>query len=54
MDVFLYGNQTNDPAEYRTELLQLLEDCISYEKRIIYEIAFATKMSIRNNRCLEK
>jgi hypothetical protein len=54
MDVFLYGNQTNDPAEYRTELLQLLEDCTSYEKRIIYEIAFATKMSIRNNRCLEK
>ena len=49
MDAFLYGNQSNNPAEYRPELLQLLEDCTSYEKRIIYEIAFATKMSVRNN-----
>ena len=53
MDAFLYGNQANDSAEYRIELLNLLEDCTSYEKRIIYEIAFAAKMSIRNNKSLQ-
>jgi transcriptional regulator with XRE-family HTH domain len=53
MDVFLYGNQANNLAEYQTELLQLLEDCTSYEKRIIYEIAFAAKMSVRNNKRLQ-
>lgn len=53
VDAFLYGNQANDPAEYRADLLKLLEDCTSYEKRIIYEIAFAAKMSIRNNKRLQ-
>ena len=53
VDQLLNGNQKNDPAEYRTELVQLVEDCTSYEKRIIYEIALATKMSIRNNKRLQ-
>lgn len=52
VDHFLNGNQANDTEEYRTELVQLLEDCTSYEKRIIYEIAFAVKLSIRNNKWL--
>lgn len=50
----LSGNQVNDTVEYRTELVQLLEDCTSYEKRIIYEIAFAAKLSLRNNKWLQE
>lgn len=53
VDQLLNGNQENDRVEYRTELVQLVEDCTSYEKRIIYEIAFAAKTSIRNNKCLQ-
>ncbi len=53
VDQLLSGNQENDSMEYRPELVQLIGDCTSYEKRIIYEIAFATKMSIRNNKCLQ-
>lgn len=49
MDQLLSGNQENDTAEYKTELVQLVEDCTSYEKRVIYEIAAAAKRSIRNN-----
>lgn len=54
VDHLLSGNQVNDTAEYRTELVQLLEDCTSYEKRIIYEIAFAAKLSLRNNKWLQE
>jgi len=53
VDHLLSGNQINDPAEYRTDLVRLLEGCSSYEKRIIYEIAFATKMSLRDNKGLQ-
>ncbi len=53
VNAFLYGNQANDLSEYRTELVLLLDDCTSYEKRIIYEIAFAAKRSIRNNEWLQ-
>lgn len=53
VDHLLNGNQANDPAEYRTDLVQLIEGCTSYEKRIIYEIAVATKKSIRDNKCLQ-
>lgn len=53
VDQLLNGNQENDSVEYRPELVQLVEDCTSYEKRIIYEIAFAAKASIRNNKCLQ-
>lgn len=53
VDHLLTGNQVNDPAEYRTELAQLTEDCTSYEKRIIYEIASASKKSLRDNRWLQ-
>lgn len=53
VNAFLYGNQANDLSEYRTDLTLLIEDCTSYEKRIIYEIAFAAKMSLRENRCLQ-
>ncbi|WP_418626691.1 helix-turn-helix domain-containing protein [Anaerosinus sp.] len=52
VDQLLNGNQENDPVEYKEEMVQLIEDCTSYEKRIIYEIAVAVKISIRNNQCL--
>ena len=48
-DQLLNGNQTNDRAEYKLDLVQLIEDCTSYEKRIIYEIAIAVKSSLRQN-----
>ena len=53
VDHMLNGNQTSDPAEYRIELVQLLEGCTSYEKRIIYEIVSAVKTSLRENKWLQ-
>ena len=52
VDHLLCGNQTNDPAEYQIDLVRLVDDCTSYEKRIIYEIAFAVKTSLCDNKCL--
>jgi transcriptional regulator with XRE-family HTH domain len=52
VDYLLNGNQTNDSAEYRTALTRLIEDCTSYEKRIIYEVALATKKSLIENKWL--
>lgn len=52
VDQLLNGNQENDSVEYRPEFVQIIEDCTSYEKKIIYEIVFATETSIRNNKCL--
>lgn len=49
VDHFLCGNQTSDCKEYRTDLAVLFEDCNSCEKRILYEIALATKKSLRDN-----
>ncbi len=53
VDNLLNGNQANDATEYRTELAQLFEGCTSYEKRIIYEIASATKKSLLENKWLQ-
>ena len=50
VDHMLTGNQTNDSAEYRTEMERLLDDCTSYEKQIIYDVAFATKKSLHENK----
>lgn len=50
VDRLLDGNQTNDPAEYRIDLIRLIEDCTSTEKQIIYDIASATKRSLRDNK----
>ena len=54
MDRLLSGNQANDAAEYLTDFSRLIEDCTSYEKRIIYEIAFAAKQSLHDNKCLQR
>ena len=52
VDHLLYGNQPHDRPEYQPELYKLMQDCSSYERRIIYELAVATKGSLRNNRSL--
>ena len=49
VDQLLSCNQINDPFEYKTDLWLLLEDCSSYEKQIIYEIAVAMKQILRDN-----
>lgn len=48
MDHLLKGNLTNDYKE--VDLIRLMEGCTKYEKRIIYEIAFAAKKSLLENR----
>lgn len=53
VDYLLTSNQANDSAEYQTDLTRLKEDCSSYDKRIIYEIASATKKSLHENKCLQ-
>jgi len=52
VDALLNGNQTNDSIEYYCDLVQLINDCNNYERRIIFEIASTTKRSLRDNRCL--
>ena len=54
VDYMLNGNQINDPAEYQTDLVQLMEGCASYEKQIIYEIASAAKKSLSDNKWLQQ
>jgi hypothetical protein len=49
----LNGNQIHDKAEYRTDLLQLIEGCTSYEKRIVYKIALAAKKSLIENKSMQ-
>jgi transcriptional regulator with XRE-family HTH domain len=53
MDYLLIGNQTNDSSAYWTDLMELIEDCSSYEKQIIYDIALATKNSLHENKWLQ-
>lgn len=54
VDHMLNGNQTSDPAEYRIEVVRLLADCTSYEKRVIYEVASTVKKSLRDNQWLHR
>jgi len=53
VDNLLNGNQANDPAVYHNEIALLFEGCSSYEKRVIYEIASATKKSLIENKDLQ-
>jgi len=53
VDFLLHGNQTNDLTEYQSALSLLIIDCTSYEKQIIFEVAYATKKSLRDNNCLQ-
>ena len=54
VDHILYGNQPHDRSEYQPEFQKLMDDCSSYERRVIYELAIATKTSLRNNQSLFK
>jgi len=54
IDQLLINNQAHDPVELRKELVHLFEDCSSYEKQIIYDVALATKRSLLENRWLQK
>jgi len=53
VDHFLTGNQKNDSAEYQTDLMQLVEDCSSSEKQIIFDVASAMKKSLRENKGMQ-
>lgn len=53
VDNLLNGNQKNDEYEYRIDLERLIEGCTSYEIRIIYEISYAIKKSLRENNWLQ-
>lgn len=53
VDYLLTGNQTNDSAEYQTDFMRLVEDCSSSEKQIIFDVASATKKSLRENKGLQ-
>jgi len=53
VDTLLIGNQTNDQAEYRTEMALLIDDCNIYERRFVLEMAFAAKDSLRNHQLLQ-
>ena len=54
VDQLLNGNQTNDSSEYCSDLVRLLDDCNSYERRMIFEIASSVKRSLRDNRWLQR
>lgn len=51
-DLLLNGNQSFDQKEYMIELVDLLNDCDAYEKRVIYETVCTLKKSLRDNRYL--
>ena len=52
IDELLGENQVRNRELYQNELGQLLEDCSSYEKRVIYELVKDTKRILRMNRIL--
>ena len=52
IDTLLNGNQTSDSIEYYCELVDLMNDCNSYERRRIFEMACGIKKSLRDNNCL--
>lgn len=46
VDHLLSGNQTSDLVVYQKDMRQIFEGCTNYQKRIICEIALATKRSL--------
>lgn len=53
VDRLLNGNQAHDRAQYLPELMQLVEDCNSFEKKIIYDVALATKKSLHESKFMQ-
>ena len=54
LDEFLYGVQKPDQNDYLRELSEMLSDCDSYERRVIYDLIKNTKKSLRVNKGLEE
>lgn len=54
VDRLLYGNQPNNQKEYLGEFSELLKDCNSGEKRILFDVAAATKNSLREHGWTQK
>ncbi|TCL60544.1 transcriptional regulator with XRE-family HTH domain [Kineothrix alysoides] len=52
VDELLNGNQLYNPTEYQTDIDLLMADCSKYERRFIFEIISATKISLRNIGCV--
>ena len=52
VDNLLNGNQKNDNSQCQTEFEAIFDGCSCYEKRIVYEVALATKQSLITNRKL--
>lgn len=46
VDAFLIGNQKKNRLDYQFELEELLLDCTTYEKRIIFETVCSLKSSV--------
>ena len=53
-DSLLSGNQSHDRQQYKKELSVLLDDCDSFEKRIVFDVADTVKKSIRENSWMQK
>ena len=52
VDTLLEGNQTVYSGIYEKEIADVMNDCTPYEKRIMYEMLYSLKSSIRQNRAL--
>lgn len=50
VDYLLTGTQSIDTDAFLPEIEMLLRDCLPHEKRIIVDVAEATKESLRDNR----
>ena len=49
VDNLLNGNLANDTTQCDSDMVKLISDCTSYERLLIYDVAVATKKSLRAN-----
>ena len=52
LNELLTGNQVNNPVEYQRDIVRLLTDCSSYEKRVLFEMLLNMKAVLRENKSL--
>lgn len=45
----LNSNLNNDLLKYKSNLMLVLEDCNSHERKVIFDLVVALKSSLRNN-----
>lgn len=50
VDWLLSGTSAIGTSAFLPEIQKLMDDCLPYERRIIVDVAEATKISLRNNR----